>query len=427
MRSPLLSIPEELRLAIVAYLSPASELQRLSLTCKDFRRLNRPLLYETIRVCLDDENHVTQVLKSDTLGHQHTRNLIFDHRYADDTASLASARVEQNIKAILQLMPENGLRRLVIHGRPLGKGIIDMVIDRQKALSHLSLPPVLPESIDAIQFVPRGDLFALLTSDEVWNGMEHYAQVMRNTTSLERLAIQVHTLSGLTSEDPTHSGYMYRLLLGPLDKSLTLQHLRLIGQKLETQRIEMLDRMHFEHLKCLRVYRCPGSDVFFEAMSEVFGRERSKIQLKTLVVDTCKQEEIWQTTATLRALQALLGSFAGLEHLHIRSDINPNAEMDPFDVSCLDRHRATLQVSISYLQLSSVLALTMHRICISEWVLMAVIMALEKVMIIGDCPLRMPQDYLAAANSCHQYRSRCPKCLSATWTRTTMTHTKLYS
>ena len=342
MGPPLLSIPEELQLDILAYLPRLSDLKSLCLTCKDLGNLTRPLLYRTIRLVGNYDDDVNQVLRSSKLGLQHTRHLILD-----GDGNPTNEQTLNAIKNILLLVPCNGLRQLIIHGRPLHESMLDIIIERQKALEHLSLPPLVPSDHKSPQVRLRGDSVADLTSLVLRDDIDVYAQRIIDGTKLKHLAIRrSDTISGLAGyKDMAEPANMYGNLLSQLNKPLTLRQLRLEGQNLGDLSPGEHCRMDYEDLECLHVCQCPRSDVLFEAISDVFEASESKIRLTTLVIDICAQEDIWQTIWTIRSLQRLLKSFEGLKVLHIRSDVNPDDEGDAFDMSSLDRHCATLQVS----------------------------------------------------------------------------------
>lgn len=255
------------------------------------------------------------------------------------------------IRLMLTVVPRNRLQHLTISGVMLDKTTLSAVVDQQLGLREIAFGCLAPDATKARSITLWRESFVNLTSLIIPNmladvsELAFYTAMIQSSKSLKHLTLGAsgasgdratfRLLLGRSEDDP---------LLGQMVRPLELTSLCVREHSLEERGRALLKGIDFEKLEQLCVYVCRDTNALFDAMSNLFEASRANIRLKSIVLDTTADDGVIQTITALKSLQRLLRSFAGLEVLQIRSDVNPDDQLTFWDMSCLANHYPTLQV-----------------------------------------------------------------------------------
>lgn len=348
------TLPPELLDTIVSYIQRPSELKSVCLASRLLRDVAMPKLYH--RVILD----LRLVQKNEgffTLGHpghQHIRRLLFTPLpggHIDEKSAQAA------VKLALQLLPRHKLTEIEM---PENVGVDDetllILCTQQRALKDLSLgsmmsaPPPTARSVQA--WLPElrrldtvGNLYGITAHD-----LDFHSNIIKHCPRLISLGIRMvkwpqsagpETLHDGLQDSAERNGLIFEKMFGhinPGDQKTPNDRLKLHELWLDALDLSFADRtfsrvIHFEELRELHLYECPGTDVLLQQLAKLFKKSGSC--LRGFI---CTDQGIHHEVSSVRAIQDFLTSFSGLMYFQLMHDV----EEATFDVRFLSSHIPSL-------------------------------------------------------------------------------------
>ncbi|KAK4505139.1 hypothetical protein PRZ48_003102 [Zasmidium cellare] len=345
MAPPLESLPDELLLHIVGYISRISDLKALCLTSKDLQGPATTQLYR--RVCLTGVTtgspELNALLTKTHPGFKQIRSFYCSPKdRLDPLPEELKAMVE-----VLKALPKHSLRTFICPDMPVNEEVIMTILPQQQKLKKLALGPL---TSNLMPFINAGVLdlsaFAKLQTLQIPAeiGSEHdleLYQLIIESAKLNDLAIACFETQRGVSEDlddqPDSDGLISRTLFKHIRNTDPPKRIALANLQLAEVGLGWSDRTfscYFEWsaLKGLDLVRCPEAGVLITAVTKHLQAHGA--QLKNFRCSPFQDELI-----DSNVISAFLGSFDGLRGLSLAGVSN----FSSIDLQAFAKHTDTLE------------------------------------------------------------------------------------